>query len=299
MHSKEIEISIALIKHNSSYICLERNQSPFKNAIEFPGGKRLKNESIHQCLSREIREELNINIIKYKYVGYIKHLYDDKLVKINIFKIFEYQGDLVSKEKRNIILYKNNVDYYLLPTHQRILNILKVPRMLKIITMENFSVSEGVDFSIYRNIRLKDIPYDFYKKHMKNQLMSHGFNGKIIIDYPYYDSWRDNFDGIHFNSTLIDRHTNNIKDPAYIFSASCHLEKDIKLCNEKYFDFILLSPILHSHNSYPSIGWSKFEKLSRKSYCPVLALGGLSTHDGSLIKCTKYNGFGIAGISKF
>ena len=69
MKTQEIEISIGLIKINSSYICLKRNLSPYKNFIEFPGGKRRPDECVTSCLIREIKEELNISVKKYKYIG--------------------------------------------------------------------------------------------------------------------------------------------------------------------------------------------------------------------------------------
>ena len=40
MSYKRIEISIGLIKSKSSYICLKRSEQPYKNFIEFPGGKK-------------------------------------------------------------------------------------------------------------------------------------------------------------------------------------------------------------------------------------------------------------------
>ena len=64
----EIEISIGLIKINSSYICLKRNKPPYENTIEFPGGKLESGETPESCLHREIKEELNIDIQKFKYI---------------------------------------------------------------------------------------------------------------------------------------------------------------------------------------------------------------------------------------
>ena len=59
---KKIDISIGLIKLNSSFVCLKRTSQPFENFIEFPGGKKISNETAIECLRREIKEELNIKI---------------------------------------------------------------------------------------------------------------------------------------------------------------------------------------------------------------------------------------------
>ena len=83
-----------------------------------------------------------------------------------------------------------------------------------------------------------------------------------------------------------------------MYSASCHTEEDINLCNKKLFDFILISPVLRTHNMYSPLKWSRFSELSEYSYLPSYALGGLSSQTNDYQKCIEYNGFGIAGISK-
>ena len=50
-----------------------------------------------------MKEELNIDIQKTKYIGSIKHLYSDTLIEINVFKIFKFSGEIVSTEKREIV----------------------------------------------------------------------------------------------------------------------------------------------------------------------------------------------------
>ena len=56
-----------MIKLKSSFVCLKRTSQPYKNFIEFPGGKKKNNETATQCLRREIKEELNIKIDKSKF----------------------------------------------------------------------------------------------------------------------------------------------------------------------------------------------------------------------------------------
>ncbi len=298
MKTQEIEISIGLIKINSSYVCLKRNLSPYKNFIEFPGGKKNIEETISSCLVREIKEELNISLKKYKYIGFIKHLYNDVLIKINIFKIFKYSGEISSNENRNIIFYNNESDFSVLPTHKRILNILRVPKVLKIFNFENFLHDKNLNLSSFNYIRLRDIPYSVYKETIKQRLKVEKYTGKIIIDYPYNKDWHDRFHGIHYNSSNIENFNSNERDDNCIYSASCHTENDINECNLRLFDFILLSPLLEKHNKFNALGWSKFNKLSLKSYSPTIALGGLSSNGYDYNDCIEHSGFGIAGIRK-
>jgi mutator protein MutT len=103
VHTNKIAISIALIQNGSSYICLQRKNKTYNNYIEFPGGKLLPGETELNCLTREIKEELDINVTKSKFIGVIKHLYDDLLIKINIFKVFKFDGHIHSNEDRKLL----------------------------------------------------------------------------------------------------------------------------------------------------------------------------------------------------
>jgi len=103
MNPEMIEISVGLIQINSSYICLKRNQDIYKDYIEFPGGKKKSNETPSQCLTRELKEELDIDLKKFKLITSIKHNYINKLITINVYKIHKYLGTIKSKENRDIV----------------------------------------------------------------------------------------------------------------------------------------------------------------------------------------------------
>ena len=162
MSLKKVEISIGLIKLKSSLVCLKRTSQPYKNFIEFPGGKKKNNETAIQCLRREIKEELNIKIDKSKFIGTIKHLYDDVLIIINIFNIHRYTGQITSNENRDIILFDAKCKLAKLPTHDRILSLLKLPKLLKIITPDNLDDTTFENINLYKYIRLRDISYNTY-----------------------------------------------------------------------------------------------------------------------------------------
>jgi mutator protein MutT len=52
---------------------------------EFPGGKIEPNESLEDCLHREIAEELDIKIIPRQYIGKQSYMYDHGLVTLHLF----------------------------------------------------------------------------------------------------------------------------------------------------------------------------------------------------------------------
>ena len=54
MSLKKVEISIGLIKLKSSFVCLKRTSQPYKNFIEFPGGKKKNNETAIDLSNKDL-----------------------------------------------------------------------------------------------------------------------------------------------------------------------------------------------------------------------------------------------------
>ncbi len=296
MNINKIEISIGLIKLKSSFICLKRIENPYKNFIEFPGGKKKDSETALQCLNREIKEELNITIDKSKFIACIKHLYDDVLISVNVFNIHRYSGKITSNENREIILYDTKSDADTLPTHERILRLLELPKLLKIITPDNLDDSSFKNINLYKYIRLRDITYRTYNSSIFSKLQRFHFKGKLIVDYPHNKDWDDEYNGVHFKSCYLENFIKQEKSNKYLYSASCHTFDDIMTSNKKLFDFIMVSPILKTRYTSEPLGWDEFNRLSRASYIPTYALGGVSSKGSDLADCVHNHGFGLAGI---
>lgn len=60
---------------------------------EFPGGKVELNESVADALSRELREELGIEINTSEPLMTIEHDYGDKKVQLDVHRIKSWQGE--------------------------------------------------------------------------------------------------------------------------------------------------------------------------------------------------------------
>jgi 8-oxo-dGTP diphosphatase len=81
-----IEVSAALVFHGGKLLITQRHAKAHLGGLwEFPGGKREAGETFEQCLIREIREELGVEISVGKLFEELTHDYPEKSVHLKFF----------------------------------------------------------------------------------------------------------------------------------------------------------------------------------------------------------------------
>ena len=82
----QIEVSAALIFRDGKLLITQRHASSHLGGLwEFPGGKREAGETAAQCLVREIREELGVEITVGELFAEVSHAYPEKIVRLKFF----------------------------------------------------------------------------------------------------------------------------------------------------------------------------------------------------------------------
>lgn len=82
----KIEVSAALIFRGGQLLITQRHARAHLGGLwEFPGGKREPGETFEQCLVREIREELGVEISVGDLFEEIAHDYPEKSVHLKFF----------------------------------------------------------------------------------------------------------------------------------------------------------------------------------------------------------------------
>lgn len=59
---------------------------------EFPGGKLLAGEEVFAGLRRELKEELDVDVLTAEKVAECVHDYDDRRVLLDLWQVREYRG---------------------------------------------------------------------------------------------------------------------------------------------------------------------------------------------------------------
>jgi 8-oxo-dGTP diphosphatase len=83
---KLVDVSAALIfRHGKLLIAQRHKDSHLGGLWEFPGGKREAEETDEECLAREIREELGVEISVGELFEEITHDYPERTVQLKFF----------------------------------------------------------------------------------------------------------------------------------------------------------------------------------------------------------------------
>lgn len=81
-----VEVSAALIFRDGKLLIAQRHQDSHLGGLwEFPGGKREAGETSEECLAREIREELGVEIAVGELFEEVIHDYPEKSVHLKFF----------------------------------------------------------------------------------------------------------------------------------------------------------------------------------------------------------------------
>jgi len=75
---------------------------PFNGLWEFPGGKIVSGESSAEALSRELAEELGIEVTACESFMNLRHEYDDRIVTIEFFIVSKWNSEPVGREGQEL-----------------------------------------------------------------------------------------------------------------------------------------------------------------------------------------------------
>ena len=87
MNSPSIEVSAGLVFRAGQLLITQRHVGAHLGGLwEFPGGKREAGETFEECLLRELREELGIEVTVVELIETVEHEYPEKRVQLKFFR---------------------------------------------------------------------------------------------------------------------------------------------------------------------------------------------------------------------
>ncbi|MDE3068028.1 MAG: 8-oxo-dGTP diphosphatase MutT [Verrucomicrobiota bacterium] len=89
-----MDVAAALIFRDGRLLITQRHADACLGGLwEFPGGKREPGETFEECLVREIREELGMDIAVVERFAEVTHAYADQTVRLKFFLCRPFHGE--------------------------------------------------------------------------------------------------------------------------------------------------------------------------------------------------------------
>ena len=96
MEKKTTRVVAAIIRQDDTYLCMQRCRSRYdyiSEHWEFPGGKVEAEESDHEAILREIKEEMDWDVYVGRKLGTVSHDYPDFRIELTAYLCKPGEGD--------------------------------------------------------------------------------------------------------------------------------------------------------------------------------------------------------------
>jgi len=89
-----VVVAAAILQRDGQILLTRRKLDVHQGGLwEFPGGKREVGETLEQCLRRELKEEIDIEVCDVRAFSIVRHRYPEKEVELNVFTCSIHQGE--------------------------------------------------------------------------------------------------------------------------------------------------------------------------------------------------------------
>lgn len=303
-----ISIVIGVVKNAGGEIFITRRHENLHQGglWEFAGGKVENTEILDAALTRELKEEMGVDVIQSAPLISLRHVYVDRTVQLHVFLITQFNGEPQSRLGQEWAWVNvNDLGKYEFPAANRaILTALSLPPYYAILNDDSENLLSNLKHLLAQNIKLIQARL---KKLTESQVRDF-----LVVAYPLCrengawlllnsgsaKAFEMTSDGVHLTShdlLALNKRPENV----HWLSASCHNLAELKQAENIGVDFVVLAPILktQTHPDVEPLGWEVFSKWVAECNIPVYALGGVTKMD--LQMANHFGGQGIAGIRTF
>ncbi len=307
-----LHVVVGILTNNQSQVLITQRRSGTHLAgmWEFPGGKLEPGETRITALSRELREELGVEVTLAEPLIRIRHHYPERDVLLDVWKINQYQGQAFGREQQPLqwVFPKDLSSYNLPPADTPILKALSLPDNYVILDADNQSptdLHEQLQYNAARQcsvflLRSKTLDSQHYTRLAMDLIqLSRKLKVKLLLNRTVEQVINLGAAGLHLSTQAARFLDSRPLTHNFLLGVSCHNLGELQIAQRLDADFALLSPVQYtqSHPGSTPLGWNQFSKLVDQINIPVYALGGLTHAD--LVEARKNGAQGLAGISVF
>ena len=255
---------------------------------EFPGGKVHVGESVPEALARELHEELGITLHAACPLQRVRHIYPDKAVLLDVWRVTEYTGEPHGCEGQPLrwVTPLEMASLDLPVADLPIVRTLQLPPLYLITDSRRYG-KDGMLALIERALSVGARLLQLREPHMDTQeftdyarivtALAHSYNARVLINADPSMVEPCGADGVHLNSRRLLALRGRPLPLSSLVAVSCHDIAELAQAERIGADFAVLSSVLPttSHPEAKALGWEGFMRLHMDSAVPVYALGGM------------------------
>jgi len=255
---------------------------------EFPGGKIHVGEAVPEALARELHEELGITLSAACPLQRVRHVYPDKRVLLDVWRVTDYTGEPHGREGQPLrwVTPQALASLDLPAADLPIVRTLQLPP-LYLITDSRRHGKTGMLVLIERalaagarllQVREPHMSTDEYTEYARTVTeLAHRYDARVLLNADPSLVAACGADGVHLSSHRLMALQERPLSQACLVAASCHDIAELAQASRISVDFAVLSPVLPttSHPHVAPLGWDGFLRARMHSDAPVYALGGM------------------------
>ncbi|OGA14998.1 MAG: DNA mismatch repair protein MutT [Betaproteobacteria bacterium RIFCSPLOWO2_02_FULL_66_14] len=280
-----VEVAAAVIERaDGAFLLAQRPAGKvYAGWWEFPGGKVHGGETAAQALSRELHEELGVEVTRaYPWITRV-HAYEHATVRLNFFRVVAWRGEPHPRENQAFVWqrFDSPMAEPMLPANAPVLVSLALPLEYAITDAKTLGVESSlarIEARLERGLRLiqvrdKGLPErERFIQSVAARAHAHG--ARVLVNGGPALA-----DGIHYTAAQLA--TLHERAPEMLAGASCHTRAELDCAMRLGMDFAVLGPVgaTASHPDAPSLGWEGFADIALGASIPVFAIGGLRPKD--------------------
>jgi len=319
MPEKIIDVAVGVLLRPDGTVLLGNRPAdkPWPGWWELPGGKLEPGESVMQALTRELQEELGIQIhTATPWVTYV-HAYPTTTVRLAFCRVTGWDGEpqgLEGQLLRWVPLTEALDVPKLLPATYPPLRWLNLPEVYAISSAGSpqglaafqqrlaQGLKEGIELLQWREPGWPDGPASTSLKAAFDEVLAqcHAVGARVVVNSVHPSAWWSQGDGVHLRAADAKGISARPELPAgHLVGVSTHELSELAHARKLEADFAVLGPVLPtaSHPEHPGIGWEEFARLNQQAGLPVFALGGQSAD--TLAQAKSVGGHGFAGLRRW
>jgi 8-oxo-dGTP diphosphatase len=283
-----VEVAAAVLQRaDGAYLLARRPEGKvYAGYWEFPGGKIEPGEPVMQALTRELHEELGVDVLRaYRWIV-LTYQYPHAHVRLHFHRVTQWRGEPHAREGQQLEWNGPGALRVapILPANGPVLRSLALPPLLGITHAEQIGESAqlaALDAALAGGLRLvmvreKQMPARSLLAFARQVVARcHAAGARVLINGDAGVARACGADGLHLPAAQLL--ASDARPDAALCGASCHDARELRRAAALALDYALLGPVLPtlSHPGAPALGWAGFTEVTAHYPLPVFAIGGL------------------------